>query len=568
MPKGRSKKENVQRCYIYTRVSTKDQVEGYSLEAQEERLRKEAAFRNMKVIEPVFSDKGKSGKNTTQRDEFRSMIEKIENGNEDNVDYVLVFKLSRFGRNTADVLSNLQLMQDYGVNLLAVEENIDSAGPAGKLMISVIAAVAEIERENIREQTMAGRREKARQGKWNGGQAPFGYQLEKGKLVIDEEEAKIVRLIFDRFLNYSGIAGVAKYLNDTGYRRDPRGNGKFELFSTHFVKMVLDNPVYAGKIAYGRRATEKIDGKRNEYHVVKQDEYPVYEGEHDAIIDEETWAAVRQKRETTGKAWEKTYSLEHEHILSGILKCPVCGASMYGSVNRKKKKDGSGRYKDGFYYVCKHRKLIDGQRCTYKKQPPQDPINDEVIKIVQVAYRSPTFARSLYEQLNEELNENEIKDRLAELRATRNQYVARKDKLGDEIDNLDALAANYDMMYEDMSRRLRRLYDEIAQTDIMIGDAERALREQSSEQATMEAAMVELQQFSEILPTLTDAQKKEVVQAVLERVELYPERQENGRYVKAVKFQFPVLFEGETPTDWWYTEEHDETVVLMSRKDT
>ena len=213
---------------------------------------------------------------------------------------------------------------------------------------------------------------------------------------------------------------------------------------------------------------------------------------------------------------------------------------------------------DNVDYVCKHRKLIDGQRCTYKKQPPQDPINDEVIKIVQVAYRSPTFARSLYEQLNEELNENEIKDRLTELRAARNQYVARKDKLGEEIDNLDALASNYDMMYEDMSRRLRKLYDEIAQTDIMIEDTERALREQTNEQATMEAAYVELQQFSEILPTLTDAQKKGVMQAVLERVELYPERQENGRYVKAVKFQFPVLFEGETPTDWWYTEEHDE----------
>ena len=73
------------------------------------------------------------------------------------------------------------------------------------------------------------------------------------------------------------------------------------------------------------------------YQFMAKSTVPVYEGEHDAIIDEETWAAVRQKRETTGKAWEKTYSLEHEHILSGILKCPVCGASMYGSVNRKKK---------------------------------------------------------------------------------------------------------------------------------------------------------------------------------------------------------------------------------------
>ena len=557
-------KSKKSRCYLYTRVSTEMQIEGYSLDAQEDRLRKEAKHRDMQVVE-VFSDEGKSGKNTAGRPRFQEMMKRIDNSNEDDVDYVLVFKLSRFGRNTADVLFNLQLMQDYGVNLLAVEEGIDSAGPTGKLMISVIAAVAEIERENIREQTMAGRRQKAKEGKWNGGQAPFGYQLEDGHLVIDEDEAKIVRIIFNRFLNYSGIAGVAKYLNDTGYRRDPRGNGKFELFSTHFVKMVLDNPVYAGKIAYGRRATEKIEGTRNEFHVVKQEEYPVYEGLHDAIIDEETWNAVRKKREVTGVGWEKTHSLEHEHILSGLLKCPVCGASMYGSVNRKKKKDGSGFYKDGFYYVCKHRKLIDGQRCTYKKQPPQDPINDEVIKIIQAACKSPTFFKAFYDEAVESLDTGEIKKKLADLRQARNQYVGRKDKLAAEIDNLDVLDPNYDMMYEDMSKRLRKLYDEIAQSDVMIEDEERALRNQTSAKVTMKAAYVELQQFVELIPQLSDADKKAFMQTLIERVELYPERQENGRYVKAVKFQFPILFEGEEPTDWWYTDEHDETIVLLQK---
>lgn len=91
----------------------------------------------------------------------------------DCVDYVLVFKLSRLGRNTADTLNSLQLMQDYGVNLLYVEDGIDSAGASGKLMISVLAAVAGIERENIQAQTMAGRWQKAREGKWNGGSCHF-----------------------------------------------------------------------------------------------------------------------------------------------------------------------------------------------------------------------------------------------------------------------------------------------------------------------------------------------------------------------------------------------------------
>ncbi len=96
---------------------------------------------------------------------------------------MLVFKLSRFGRNAADVLNSLQLMQDFGVNLICVEDGIDSSKDAGKLMISVLSAVAEIERENIRTQRQwAGCEQKAREGKWNGGFAPYGYKLENGNL--------------------------------------------------------------------------------------------------------------------------------------------------------------------------------------------------------------------------------------------------------------------------------------------------------------------------------------------------------------------------------------------------
>ena len=164
-----------QKCYIYTRVSTELQLDGYSLEAQKERLRSEAKHRGMKVV-GEYSDKGKSGKNINGRPEFKRMLEDIKSG-KDDVQYVLVFKLSRFGRNTADTLNSLQYMEDYGVNLLCVEDGIDSAGAAGKLMISVLAAVAEIERENIKDQTMAGRQQKARDGLWNGGFAPYGYKL-------------------------------------------------------------------------------------------------------------------------------------------------------------------------------------------------------------------------------------------------------------------------------------------------------------------------------------------------------------------------------------------------------
>ena len=158
------------KVYIYTRVSTTMQIDGYSLDAQRTRMRAFAEFNDYEVA-GEYEDAGKSGKSIEGRDEFNRMMEDIKTG-KDDVSFVLVFKLSRFGRNAADVLSTLQTMQDFGVNLICVEDGIDSSKDAGKLMISVLSAVAEIERENIRVQTMEGRIQKARDGKWNGGFPP------------------------------------------------------------------------------------------------------------------------------------------------------------------------------------------------------------------------------------------------------------------------------------------------------------------------------------------------------------------------------------------------------------
>lgn len=209
------------KVYIYTRVSTAMQVDGYSLDAQKSKMKAYAELNDYEIV-GEYEDAGKSGKSVEGRSEFNRMMEDIKSG-KDNVSYVLVFKLSRFGRNAADVLSTLQIMQDFGVNLICVEDGIDSSKDAGKLMISVLSAVAEIERENIRVQTMEGRVQKAREGKWNGGFAPYGYKLENGNLLINNEEAEAIRIIFDRYVNTDmGANGVARYLANHGIKKKQR----------------------------------------------------------------------------------------------------------------------------------------------------------------------------------------------------------------------------------------------------------------------------------------------------------------------------------------------------------
>ena len=132
------KKERI-RVYIYTRVSTAMQIDGYSLDAQKSRMKAYADFNDYEIV-GEYEDAGKSGKSIEGRIQFNQMMEDIKSG-KDGVSYVLVFKLSRFGRNAADVLSTLQVMQDFGVNLICVEDGIDSSKDAGKLMISVLSAV-------------------------------------------------------------------------------------------------------------------------------------------------------------------------------------------------------------------------------------------------------------------------------------------------------------------------------------------------------------------------------------------------------------------------------------------
>ena len=567
--------DKIKKCYIYTRVSTAMQVEGFSLDAQRERILKEAKHRDMKVV-GEFSDEGKSGKNTEDRPEFMQMMKNIVN-RIDDVDYVLVFKLSRFGRNTADILNNVQIMQDYGVNLLCVEDGIDSAGASGKLMISVMSAVAEIERENILIQTMEGRRQKAREGRWNGGFAPYGYELVDGELKVVEDEAEAIRVIYQKFgMEGYGMARIAKWMNANGYKKKPRQNGTTELFSTAFVKGVLDNPVYAGKIAYGRRKNEKMEGTRNKYHIVKQQEYDIFEGKHEAIVSEELWAIVAKRRSDTGIKQEKIYSKEHEHLLSGILKCPICGSSMYGSVNRKKKKDGT-YYKDMFYYTCKHKKVVDGTSCTFGRQPQQKTINEEVEHMIISCLDSAEFVEAMEEQLMKKMDVKEIKKRVKALQKKKTQVEGAKKKLAEQIDKLDVTDKLYDIKYEDLQNRLENVYSDIYFIEEELSNAESDLSSMNNLQATRENAYSMIKMLQAKFGELDDATKKVAYIELLDRVEMFDDKQPNGRWVKSIHFKFPVCIDGVVSQDWyaadddgnvwWENENHDETIVALHRTD-
>lgn len=550
-------------CYIYTRVSTALQVDGYSLDAQKDKLRKYAAFQDYYVA-GEYSDEGKSGKSVDGRPEFMRMLRDIEEG-KDRISYVLVFKLSRFGRNAADVLTSLQRMQDFGVNLICVEDGIDSSKDSGKLMISVLSAVAEIERENILVQTMEGRRQKAREGKWNGGFAPYGYKLVDGQLQIAEDEAEIIQLIFDKYIHTSlGANGIASWLNQHGYKKKKRQNNTLSSFSASFVKGVLDNPVYCGKLAYGRRKNEKIPGKRDS-HIVKQSDYMLYDGIHDAIISEAEWKEANNKRRESGFKREKTHSLDHEHILSGILRCPVCGAGMYGNVNRKKKPDGSS-YRDYFYYVCKHRREVDGHLCDYRRQWSEDKVNKAVEEVIIKLVQNPKFETAIREKINARIDTSEIEDEIATLKKQQRQVLASKDRLSQQIDTLDIDDRQFERKYQDMQIRLDALYNELDSIEDAISEAEQRIDNIRRQKINGENVYKYLLCFDRLYDKFTDAEKKEFISSFVESVEIYESELPDGRFLKRIRFRFPVYFKGnEVQEISWNEDTTVETVALLNR---
>ena len=548
------------KCYIYTRVSTSMQVDGYSLDAQKDNLRKYAEFQNM-LVAGEYCDEGKSGKNIEGRPEFLRMLRDIESG-KDGVSFVLVFKLSRFGRNAADVLTSLQRMQDFGVNLICVEDGIDSSKDSGKLMISVLSAVAEIERENILVQTMEGRRQKAREGKWNGGFAPYGYKLVDGQLQIAEEEAEVIRIIYDKYIHTTmGTARIANWLNAHGYFKTCRYNGKQEAFTSPFLIGVIDNPIYCGKLAYGRRRSEKIPGTRNQYRTVKTNDYML----HEAIISEEDWLAAQKQRENTSIRQPKTHSLEHEHVLSSLLKCPVCGSGMYGNVNRKKKKDGT-YYRDYFYYACKHRLHVDGKRCDYHHQWGEDVIDAAVEEIIRQLVNTPTFEQGLREKIGSHLDTTDLDQEIEQLRKQLRQYTGTKDRISEQMDALVFDDPHYDRKLQDLQTRQNKIYYQIASVESEIADAQIRLENIQQNKVSADNVYQFLLYFDKLYGKFSDIEKKAFMNSFIERIEIFPERQENGRILKHIEFRFPVFYEGQTLTSLdWDSDESVETVMVLSK---
>ena len=552
------------KCVLYPRVSTEMQVDGFSLDGQRSSLKRFADREEMTVVD-IYEDAGKSGKSIEGRPAFKKMLSDIENGLQ--IDYILMYKLSRFGRNAADILNSLEFIQSYGINLICIEEGIDSSQASGKLLISVLSAVAEIERENIIEQTMNGRKEKARQGGWNGGFAPYGYYLKDKNLFIQEEEAEVIRIIYDKFANTEmGYGGVAQYLNLQGIKKIQRQNGKLSEWSGHLVRQILDNPVYCGKIAFGRRAKEKVKGTKNQYRQAWQEEYIVADGKHEAIISEELWNKVREKRIETGIKQPSKVGKDRSHLLTGLLRCPVCGGPMYTNKHAWTNKDGT--YKEVYYYVCSLNRMVRGKSCTYKAMLKKTEIEPLVIASIKELVSNKTFAKEVKSRIGTQIDTTTIDREIKNYESKLREVDLNKARLENEIDTLPEDTRYRDRKLHDMTIRLDGLYDIMVELEEKIEDAKLKRRSVEMNAITLDNVYRLMINFEKMYDRINDEERKALVSSLIKEIQIYP-RDETEVPLKSIFFNFPVFKEGEEVQELlWDKDTHVETVVLMSKVNT
>lgn len=459
----------------------------------------------------------------------------------------------------------------------------------GKAMLSIAAVFAEMERDNIRTQTMSGREEKARKGYWNGGQAPFGYRLvDKGnkfkELEVDEDEAKVVRRIFEMYAyENKGSMAIATWLNNHGIKKKPRGNARMDTFSSGTVQRMITNPVYIGKIAYGRRRTETIEGTRGETHVVKSDGYEMHDGQHDAIIDDATWAAA-QALVGTRKPNMKTHDDGHVNMLNGLLVCPVCGRKMSSKPNRGKlKKDGT-RGKTTWAYYCPHTAKSRGASCTFKSQYPQECVDAEVVQLVSLASRSDAFVDALRRRIDDATDIEQLKEDIERIEGEKAANDKRMSMLITQIDSLDTADRSYERKFNDLQRRLDNLYERDAGFSDALEEAQAKMTTAEKRMDGERRLLEELDRIPELLEGADEQTRFDLIHEAVSEVHILPDKNpRKERVVANVTFKCPVRFfwekipgvaEGYTPmtpdsleeNNFRDDEAHVECVCALSRR--
>ena len=386
---------------LYSRVSTEDQVKrGQSIPDQKRILEKEAKKRGYRFRH--YSDEALSG-GSTKRAAFMRMLSDIESG---EISALGVYDLSRASRDMLDSLQLKKTIEEKGLDVFSIIDNIDLKSESGERHYQMKSLSNEWYRKDAKKRATWKMWDMAKQGKFCGGQAPYGFEVKRKTLVINKAEAWIVRIIYNKFEELRSRRGLVVWLNSRGYKTK-----KGEDWATGTIKRILTNPVYKGDQTYGKRANGSTT------YLPKKDWYTA-KGAYQRIIEDEQFARVQDLiKETSGTKKPSKYNVVY--VLSGLMRCE-CGGAL--SSYTQPKYGGKKLYK---YYKC--------HNAASKGTCPGNTINKEYIEEI-VLKKVKEIARLQFEdeEANKVIERNkkeDPKEQLSRLRAHIRTLRKKKGKL-------------------------------------------------------------------------------------------------------------------------------------------
>lgn len=264
------------------------------------------------------------------------------------------------------------------------------------------------------------------------------------------------------------------------------------------------------------------------------------------------------------KITDRYYQKEatHAHILSGILKCPCCGKSLYGNIAKAHSKDKKTRY----YYYCKNTVTSTGHECTFRLNIEQTEINRMVASIISAMVSDPRFADAIKAKIGSAVDTNDLEKQLEALQAQLRQTLGTKTRLERQMDGLDVNDPYYDRKISDLQRRYDEQYGRIDEIEVQIDDVQSQIRSIRQKKISGDNIYRLLLAFDQVYEAASEVERKEFMRAFIERIELFPEKQPDGNWIRKIIFNFPVPVNGaevkELPLE---NETMVETVVLMSK---
>lgn len=304
----------------------------------------------------VYADDGVTGTKAEAREEFNRMLADCEAG---KIDIILTKSISRFARNTVDLLSTVRRLKELGISVQFEKERIDSLSEDGELMLTLLASFAQEEVRSLSDNVKWGTRKRFEKGIPNGKFQIYGYRWDGDHLVVEPEEAKIVKLIYDNFLNGLSAETTEKQLEAMGVK-----SYKGQHFGNSSIRQILGNITYTGNLLFQKEYIVDPISKKSK---INRGELPQYwvENTHEAIIPLEVYQAVQAEKARRRELGALANWSINTSCFTSKIKCGCCGKS-YQRSNRKGRKDPNANYT---IWICGTRRKSGNAHCRNKDIP-------------------------------------------------------------------------------------------------------------------------------------------------------------------------------------------------------